>query len=303
MDDTDFLLDRKPGFPPRSKSTPLERFPSIGRAESSERLSDCDDGTAVEPVATRRKQGDKSKNTNRNPYLSSLGKCRSENHVSDYDRKLFTNALPWIPMTKTWQMRMHNKEEKQMDRRVSSLVCSAWRFPLRNNQRRALPLWIEGWHCQAAGGLPEGARPNPGRDRLHRADRQGAPPRCCGALCPTAGQRPPPTRRRGWRRPHKGRRRRKRRERRWPRRIRRTPVRTPGRPSRRPGGAPGRSVSPRQRAPTAGAGAGGRAGARQVARGARSTALRGRLPTPHPARARLPSARFRMHRPLHPSLF
>ena len=125
VEDTDFLLDRKQGFPPRSKSTPLERFPSIGRAESSDRISDGDDGMPGESVgisAARRKQGDKSKNTNRNPYLSSLGKCRSENHVSDYDRKLFTNALPWIPMTKTWQMRMHNKEEKQMDRRVSHFV-------------------------------------------------------------------------------------------------------------------------------------------------------------------------------------
>ncbi len=119
MEDTDFILDRKQGFPPRSKSTPLERFPSIGRAESSERISDGDDdiGESVGISAARRKQGDKSKNA-KNPYLSSMGKCRSDNHVSDYDRKLFTNALPWIPMTKTWQMRMHNKEEKQMDRRV-----------------------------------------------------------------------------------------------------------------------------------------------------------------------------------------
>ena len=61
----------------------------------------------------------------RNPYLSSLGKARSE-LSSDYDRKLFGNmkGLPWIPMTKTWQMRMHDKEEKQIDRRVRvALAC------------------------------------------------------------------------------------------------------------------------------------------------------------------------------------
>ena len=113
-------MDRKPGFPPRSKSTPLERLPSISRLET-EGISDGDDelqGEISEYVAARRKQGEKGKNSQKNPYLSSLSKCRSENHVSDYDRKLFTNALPWIPMTKTWQMRMHNKEEKHMDRRV-----------------------------------------------------------------------------------------------------------------------------------------------------------------------------------------
>jgi hypothetical protein len=127
-DDTDFCVDRKQGFPPRSKSTPLERFPSIGRAGSSELISDGDDDMPGESggiSAARRKPVDKSKNTNRNPYLNSLGKCRSENHVSDYDRKLFTNALPWIPMTKTWQMRMHNKEEKQLDRRVSHTIEGA----------------------------------------------------------------------------------------------------------------------------------------------------------------------------------
>jgi hypothetical protein len=118
-------LDRRQhGFPPRSKSTPLERFPPITRAESGDGLSDGDDydahGEAVAAAAPRRKQNDKGKNAQKNPYLNSLGKCRSETQISDYDRKLFANALPWIPTTKTWQMRMHGKEEKQMDRRVGS---------------------------------------------------------------------------------------------------------------------------------------------------------------------------------------
>ena len=125
-------LDKKQGFPPRSKSTPLERFPSITRTESGDYISDNDDeihGETLAVAVAKQKQKDKNKNAQRNPYLSSLGKCRSENQVSEYDRKLFANALPWIPMTKTWQMRMHGKEEKQIDRRVgpdSMFAFSAW---------------------------------------------------------------------------------------------------------------------------------------------------------------------------------